>query len=127
MSIGPSDRNVSLLGQTRVPRQTPRAFERHRRARQIISASSDRTRVVGPYNGSRRQRRRWQDRADPTSSSAEEPDMPTSVHIGIAVALGLAVAAVAGCTVYEAAPGYYVPVSPASFDRSWTAALGAFD
>lgn len=47
--------------------------------------------------------------------------------ICLTVALALAALSVAGCTVYEAAPGYYVPGAPASFDRSWAAAVGAFD
>jgi hypothetical protein len=45
-----------------------------------------------------------------------------------AAALALAVL-VAGCTVYQVAPGVYEPFPPAgvsSFDRSWNAALGAF-
>jgi hypothetical protein len=39
----------------------------------------------------------------------------------------IAVAGVEGCTYYQTAPGVYTtqPV-PASFDRSWSAALGAF-
>jgi hypothetical protein len=47
---------------------------------------------------------------------------------GRAAALALA-ALVAGCTVYQVAPGVYEPFPPAavsSFDRSWNAALGAF-
>jgi hypothetical protein len=39
----------------------------------------------------------------------------------------LAAVVLAGCVVYETAPGVYVPATPASFDRSWSAALGAFD
>lgn len=31
-----------------------------------------------------------------------------------------------GCTYYQAAPGTYTTSSPASFDRSWNAVLGAF-
>jgi hypothetical protein len=51
--------------------------------------------------------------------------MPRAIQVGLALAL--ATLSVAGCTVYEAAPGYYVPVSPASFDRSWAATVGALD
>lgn len=40
-------------------------------------------------------------------------------------ALG-AVAILGGCVVYETAPGVYSPAPPSSFDRSWSAALGAF-
>ena len=36
-------------------------------------------------------------------------------------------ALVSGCVVYEVAPGAYAPAPVASFDRSWNAALGAFD
>ena len=47
--------------------------------------------------------------------------------LGTLVVGALAVAAITGCTYYQTAPGVYssVPV-PASFDRSWNAALGAF-
>ena len=31
-----------------------------------------------------------------------------------------------GCSYYQAAPGTYTTTPPASFDRSWTAVLGAF-
>jgi hypothetical protein len=34
---------------------------------------------------------------------------------------------VGGCTVYETAPGVYAAVPPTSFDRSWSAAVGALD
>jgi hypothetical protein len=41
--------------------------------------------------------------------------------------LVICVAIVAGCVVYEAAPGVYVTSPPQpSFDRSWSAAIGAF-
>ena len=35
----------------------------------------------------------------------------------------------AGCTYYETAPGYYVsaPAPVNNFDRSWSAAVGAFE
>ena len=36
-------------------------------------------------------------------------------------------AVVGGCVVYEVAPGTYAPAPVASFDRSWNAALGAFE
>jgi hypothetical protein len=39
----------------------------------------------------------------------------------------LAAALIAGCTYYEVAPGVYATSSPASFDRSWSAAVGAFE
>ena len=43
------------------------------------------------------------------------------------LAAALAAAAVlGGCVVYETAPGVYSPAPPSSFDRSWSAALGAF-
>jgi hypothetical protein len=44
------------------------------------------------------------------------------------IALGVLVAAalLAGCTYYVA-PGVYTTPGPASFDRSWAAAVGAFD
>jgi hypothetical protein len=34
-----------------------------------------------------------------------------------------------GCTYYQTAPGYYVttPAAVSSFDRSWSAAVGAFE
>ena len=31
-----------------------------------------------------------------------------------------------GCTVYQPAPGVYAPAPPSAFERSWNAALGAF-
>lgn len=36
-------------------------------------------------------------------------------------------AVIPGCTVYEVAPGTYVSQPPSTFDRSWSAALGALD
>ena len=50
----------------------------------------------------------------------------TAKQIACVVA-ALAVAAVAGCTYYQAAPGVYSAPAPASFDRSWSAAVGAFE
>jgi hypothetical protein len=44
-----------------------------------------------------------------------------------ALPLALAAALFAGCTVYEVAPGTYVPAPPTTFDRSWNAAAGAFE
>ena len=47
---------------------------------------------------------------------------------GLIAALLLALTAtLAGCTVYEVAPGVYAPTPPTSFDRSWNAAAGAFE
>ena len=44
-----------------------------------------------------------------------------------AVALAaFAAAAVVGCTYYQTAPSVYSTSAPTSFDRSWSAALGAF-
>jgi hypothetical protein len=40
---------------------------------------------------------------------------------------GLAIAALAGCTYYEVAPGVYQSSAPTKYDRAWNAALGAFD
>jgi hypothetical protein len=45
----------------------------------------------------------------------------------IAVGCLLAAALVAGCTYYEVAPGVYATSAPTSFDRSWSAAVGAFE
>jgi hypothetical protein len=39
----------------------------------------------------------------------------------------LVAALVAGCTYYGVAPGVYATPAPASFDRSWSAAIGAFE
>ena len=39
----------------------------------------------------------------------------------------LAAALIAGCTYYEVAPGVYATSSPTSFDRSWSAAVGALE
>ena len=47
--------------------------------------------------------------------------------LGTLVVAVIAVAAVEGCTYYQTAPGVYTTPVPASFDRSWSAALGAFD
>src|SRR5690242_12703753 len=43
----------------------------------------------------------------------------------VAVALA-ATAMLGGCTVYQPAPGVYAPAPPSAFERSWNAALGAF-
>ena len=45
----------------------------------------------------------------------------------IAVGCLLAAVLAAGCTYYEVAPGVYATSAPASFDRSWSAAVGAFE
>jgi hypothetical protein len=45
----------------------------------------------------------------------------------IVVGCLLAAALVAGCTVYEVAPGVFVTSAPTPFDRSWSAAVGAFE
>jgi hypothetical protein len=42
-----------------------------------------------------------------------------------ALCTGLAAAAVAGCTYYQVAP--VAPSGPSTFDRAWSAALGAAD
>jgi len=47
--------------------------------------------------------------------------------LGTWIVAVLALAAVEGCTYYQTAPGVYTTAVPASFDRSWSAALGAFD
>ena len=47
--------------------------------------------------------------------------------LGMLVVAVVAVATVGGCTYYQTAPGVYTTPVPASFDRSWSAALGAFD
>jgi hypothetical protein len=41
-------------------------------------------------------------------------------------ALAFAGALIAGCTYYQTAPGTYVRTPAGSFDRSWAAAIGAF-
>ena len=51
---------------------------------------------------------------------------PTMRRIAIA-AIALGVGLTGGCTVYEAAPGVYVTAPPSTFDRSWSAAVGAFE
>lgn len=52
------------------------------------------------------------------------------------IALPIALMLLSGCTYYETAPGHYVaapyvvappPAAVGAFDRSWTAAVGAFD
>jgi hypothetical protein len=45
----------------------------------------------------------------------------------LAAAMLVATACLAGCVVYEAAPGVFVTTPPANtFDRSWSATVGAF-
>ena len=38
----------------------------------------------------------------------------------------MAMAAIAGCTYYEVAPGTYSTSVPSKFDRSWAAAINSF-
>lgn len=45
-----------------------------------------------------------------------------AIFFCLAMAIGFA-----GCTVYEVAPGTYAYTPRTTFDRSWAAALGAFD
>ena len=45
--------------------------------------------------------------------------------IRMALALVLGSLLVAGCTVYQTAPGVYSPAPPSTFDRAWDAARGA--
>ena len=47
------------------------------------------------------------------------------VGVALAAAATLAVG-MAGCTVYQVAPGVYSPVPPTGFDRSWEAVRLAF-
>lgn len=42
-----------------------------------------------------------------------------------ALIVGCGLAVVGGCTVYQTAPGVYVPTPPNTFDRSWSSAVGA--
>jgi hypothetical protein len=42
------------------------------------------------------------------------------------VAVALTVGLVSGCVVYQTAPGVYSPYPATSFDRSWSASVGAF-
>ena len=44
----------------------------------------------------------------------------------IAAATLAAAAMLGSCAVYQTAPGVYAPVPPSAFERSWNAALGAF-
>jgi hypothetical protein len=55
-----------------------------------------------------------------------EPPVKKVMRIALFVCV-LAVGAIAGCTVYQAAPGVYAAVPPSTFDRSWAAMRGAFD
>jgi len=53
---------------------------------------------------------------------------PRALHtLSVAVVLGSLAMLAASCTVYQTAPGVYAPVPPTSFDRSWSAAVGAFE
>ncbi len=40
--------------------------------------------------------------------------------------LAIVTSLIAGCTVYEVAPGAYVTVPPSTFERAWAAARNAF-
>jgi hypothetical protein len=42
------------------------------------------------------------------------------------LALGIVATLMAGCTVYEVAPGVYATAASTTFDRSWAAARNAF-
>jgi hypothetical protein len=42
-----------------------------------------------------------------------------------AVLVGMAI--LGGCTYYQTAPAVYAPARPSAFERSWNAALGAFE
>jgi len=48
------------------------------------------------------------------------------IAAGVLALAAVGVAAVSGCTYYQTAPGVYTTAVPASFDRSWAAAIGAF-
>ena len=49
-----------------------------------------------------------------------------TVQRTIAAAALAGTALLGGCTVYQTAPGVYSPAPPSAFERSWNAALGAF-
>jgi hypothetical protein len=51
----------------------------------------------------------------------------TSATRTVWLALALAAHTLAGCTVYQTAPGTYAPVPPSKFDQSWSATIGAFE
>ena len=54
--------------------------------------------------------------------------MQTPLHrLALAALVLVVVCLTGGCTVYEAAPGVYVTAPPNTFDRSWSAAIGAFE
>jgi hypothetical protein len=46
--------------------------------------------------------------------------------LGILAVSFVLAAGIAGCVVYETAPGVYSTTPGTSFDRSWSAAIGAF-
>src|SRR5262245_32495921 len=64
----------------------------------------------------------------PLHESMGEHDMTTAKCIAVQACtlVVIAVAGIPGCTYYQTAPGVYSTATPASFDRSWQAALGAF-
>jgi hypothetical protein len=49
------------------------------------------------------------------------------MHRIVTAALVAMVCLAGGCVVYETAPGVYVTAPPSTFDRSWSAAVGAFE
>ena len=49
------------------------------------------------------------------------PEISGALLFGFGLALGLG-----GCTYYQAAPGVYAP-TPSTFDRAWSAAIGALE
>jgi hypothetical protein len=49
------------------------------------------------------------------------PRIAASLLVTLGLALGLH-----GCTYYQTAPGVYAPM-PSSFERSWSAAIGALE
>ncbi len=50
----------------------------------------------------------------------------TARRLAAALTLALAGGFLPGCVVYQTAPGVYSPYPSTSFDRSWSAAVGAF-
>ena len=51
----------------------------------------------------------------------------SAIRLMTIAALALPLCFSAGCTVYESAPGVFVTAPPSTFDRSWSAAVGAFE
>jgi hypothetical protein len=54
------------------------------------------------------------------------PRDPRRSSWSIALVVGAAALFLPACTVYQTAPGVYSPYPPSSFDRSWSAVVGAF-